>query len=815
MNAPHIESAGSKSDAGADLKDAINAAVVTATLRTEGAQGEGGTVRTPLPRMALRAGVTGHRPARLQKSADKLGMTLAQHEDWLAERLAQVFVAIENATNHAHRLYPFEAPDGAKLHFYEQSQPPLIRLVCGLALGVDAVALRLVDQRFRGAKPSGEDLAKLRFMRETRRPRTDRNAIEWQIDGVLPFPQVDFALDAAEDYILRYPECTKTDLASGFAGYWRSMFKLPDTMVTLPALWRPGVERDRPSDEVARQIKALRESGEMATFGTPREPPVLPGETARDLALDYNMAGEFMLRQIDVLVAVWDGEPAQGIGGAPDLVAEAIEHGVTVVYIDPDDPVAPPRLVSKVERFERHSDVVGWHPLPRRPDPERADACVDALRDAIVRLTEPPSGAGPHDHNDDRNDRQRLVEFLSEEWPVTAAPTVYRAFQNMLTTDARGRGRAFIKSLFSCGTPIKEKDPHLSEEGWCAFIIDNPDEGVLAVRLKPLLHRRFVMADLLAVRYADLYRGAFIKAYLLAAFAVFIAVCEFVIPHDHAWSLPIQLITVVLELGVIYAIWKIVKDGRDGYWHQRFVHYRSLAESLRHMRFLATFGEYAFAGERRGAEGAAWWLWYLRATARELGLPQAELGPTYQRSLLTAVMAHEVSDQIDYHDRTAKRESRTDEKIHSIGYVLFKVTAFLLVFIGAILVALSVHLLWTRSMHDLRFEELDALLAHYPASVRFALHYLKPLITIAAAALPTLGAALTGIRFTADFDGKAARSFVMKRELEDVAKLIDDAVKRQEFEATRHALRETARVMADDVSAFQSLYGRKALVLPS
>ena len=46
-------------------------------------------------------------------------------------------------------------------------------------------------------------------------------------------------------------------------------------------------------------------------------------------------AGKWIAREVDRLVAVWDGEPAEGTGGTGDVVAYALALGKAVHLIDP------------------------------------------------------------------------------------------------------------------------------------------------------------------------------------------------------------------------------------------------------------------------------------------------------------------------------------------------------------------------------------------------------------------------------------------------------------------------------------------------
>jgi hypothetical protein len=79
----------------------------------------------------------------------------------------------------------------------------------------------------------------------------------------------------------------------------------------------PGEQRD----EYARLL-ALAETVET-----------LPRHDSDDAA--YLAEGRRVVELSDRLVAVWDGEPAHGVGGTGDVVADALEHGTPVVHLDP------------------------------------------------------------------------------------------------------------------------------------------------------------------------------------------------------------------------------------------------------------------------------------------------------------------------------------------------------------------------------------------------------------------------------------------------------------------------------------------------
>lgn len=66
---------------------------------------------------------------------------------------------------------------------------------------------------------------------------------------------------------------------------------------------------------------------------------VLPG-VAGERPPAYEAAGLLMLAKSDLLIAIWDGERAAGIGGTARIVARAIADGIPVIRIDPANPSA-------------------------------------------------------------------------------------------------------------------------------------------------------------------------------------------------------------------------------------------------------------------------------------------------------------------------------------------------------------------------------------------------------------------------------------------------------------------------------------------
>lgn len=78
----------------------------------------------------------------------------------------------------------------------------------------------------------------------------------------------------------------------------------------------------------------------------------LPG-TRSDSKAAYEAVGRVTVERSDILVTVWDGKPAAGRGGTPDIIERALERRIPVVWIDAARDRAPlllPRLDARGPR---------------------------------------------------------------------------------------------------------------------------------------------------------------------------------------------------------------------------------------------------------------------------------------------------------------------------------------------------------------------------------------------------------------------------------------------------------------------------------
>lgn len=490
-------------------------------------------------------------------------------------------------------------------------------------------------------------------------------------------------------------------------------------------------------------------------------------------------AGSYLLRQIDLLIAVWDGAAAKRGGGAT-LAKQAFQGGIPVAWLSTSGRDAPRLLTG----FDANGDASG---------PE-ADCTEGPLLAALNPILAGPS---PAPGRSDGSPRAALTRFYQETWHAKSYSVVYdflRCVANLERPHAVIRARSFQTQC----------------SGWDRFLGAAPEVEDLRERLRQVLLPRFVWADALAVYFSHRYRSAYILAYLLSSVAVFIGLVGAFVENFY-----IKGAVVTAEFVVIVLIMALVFFGQRWAWHERWLEYRSLAESLRHGRFLAFVSEFGRVRERSAGVATReppWTLWYLRSTMRELGLPSAVLDSIYQWRVLNATVTYEIDEQISYHEGNHRSVHRIDRLLHWIGIVCFLVTvviltAFLLGFYAELIHNFIHHFIFGEI--KLAGEPPRTALGHIPS-------FLRRWMFVCTAGLPALAAALAGIRGHGDFESAAERSASMIESL-TLLKHDYESAMRQEgtLDDTAERLIAASRMMSEDLAAWEQLYGRKRLALPA
>ena len=461
----------------------------------------------------------------------------------------------------------------------------------------------------------------------------------------------------------------------------------------------------------------------------------LPGE--RDESggpAAYERAGRVMLAQSDLLLAIWDGDPPRGRGGAAQIVVEAVGQGVPVLTIHPD-PARPPELLwSGLNAHEFGPESVDTVARGGLADLSRLFAALTPARDEA-----PPRVGGWAG--------KVLRPFFSLPYPLLLAATGVRQLRLADLTGPKPAPRAISADSTSFDARIGE-------------------------RLLPW----FDAADHAASIAAQLFRGAFVSNFALAALSVTLSLLGLVAP------LPLKPVLVLGEFASISVILLITHIGGKAGWHGRWLHQRRLAERLRCLAVAAPLGELLLrdGGRATGLE---------RTIARALGLPSARVDAAYLAHAHASLVAL-LDDQIGYLEREAGRMNRLEHRLHRTGGVLFSITA-----------AVCVGVLVLDGLAALDTSVFGGWAEHLPIGV-----------TVVSATLPAIGAAIYGVRMQGDFSGAAERNQELAAQLAQLRRVAVD--ERPAFDGLRRLARRTAELLAQDVSQWFRASLARPLTLP-
>lgn len=321
----------------------------------------------------------------------------------------------------------------------------------------------------------------------------------------------------------------------------------------------------------------------------------------------YETVGRVVLDQCDLLIAVWDGQPAGGPGGTAHIMQIA-RNRVPMVCLRTDG--RPDGLY-----------------LPGSNQPEE-ELTGDRLKDWLHRLLETPwkRVANPDD------------------------PDVTGSYANTTNLKPSFRGRlwrAFIRLMAAgCGAPAETPER----------IPAGPFEDY---------YRHY---DALANRLVGLYRGSFLASYSLGVLAVFLALLAYAHPLHFAIRQFEIDVWAAGELIAIAMVFRIVFSVRNQRLHYRSVDCRYLAEQFRVLCYLYPLGLTApplqLPAHSQKQERKSWMEWRLRALLRQTPMPSGAVSEDYLAGRHREVVEDWIRGQALYHKRNHKRmhcvETRLD-----------------------------------------------------------------------------------------------------------------------------------------------------------
>jgi Protein of unknown function (DUF4231) len=433
----------------------------------------------------------------------------------------------------------------------------------------------------------------------------------------------------------------------------------------------------------------------------------------------YEAVGRLVVRQSDVLIAVWNGERPEGSekkGGTGQIALEAQSLDIPVVRIDSK----PPHTISL---------------LSSRSIEESKD--LSFLRMQLRGIFLPPSPKG----------LQAAKHFFQEEQPRWLPGFFFKWFCKAWDWNTKWPKILAKNFLDQAVTDWEETWKILAD-------LDSAADTHVASQVKISYFSTFAWADGLANLYAGKYRSSFTATYLMGAFAIILAYLASLLrpeaPSNH--KLPWLLFGELLLIGLI--IW-ITTRGRRRRWHERWMDYRSLAEGLRYMPFLSLLGHVTSSFQvpahlEAGDPRRSWFHWHFRSMVRRAGLIQARVDGSYI-SAYRQVLAHAIDSQVKYHADNAAQSHKLQHRLHKTAEFLFILTA----------VICFLHIV--PSFWGGLERALDGI---YPG----LFHGFEGALSFFAIALPAFGGAIGAISHQAELDRISMRSHALNDHLETLAR---------------------------------------------
>jgi hypothetical protein len=499
------------------------------------------------------------------------------------------------------------------------------------------------------------------------------------------------------------------------------------------------------------------------------------GGERRAAEVAYERAGQIVVQQSDVLIAVWDGEVSRGRGGTAQMVDEALALGVPVVWLHAVESATACVLSADEKGNRTATPVEDWtrfggsmHSGSHRTGQGRA-----------------PHGAGEARALQQQEDADRA--YFSERQPGFNPGWLFRWFRDLVA-----EGRLWPGSMRMAGFEESARGEWSASIGSGGNGLPEATRGYLLDKLCP----HYAWADGLSTYYGGLLRSGSVIANLFAAGAVFFALVGLLADSFDLWDKRVTFVArnhllhewfnrlpSMIEFLLITAILVIIYRGRRKAWHQRWLKYRQLAERLRQDSFLAPLG-CSLRKPREtphfGADPNRGWVDAMfHSITRDIGLAPGSVEIGYLLAV-GELMDRVLKGQIRYHELNHERMEKLNHRLHRVGSGLFAVTLLACV----VHVAVSGEAAW---------------------------------LLMLATAPPALGAALYAITSQGEFARSADRSLAMEHELTQLRTIdLPAALKAgsQMFEELRKVARSVAEVMISETNDWNIVFKYRPLNLP-
>jgi hypothetical protein len=420
-------------------------------------------------------------------------------------------------------------------------------------------------------------------------------------------------------------------------------------------LEKPRVPRLTAAEDLAEFHDLLKQAdGEWVALDGARGED--PGNDLRNCS--YEAVGHFVVRNSDILIAIWDGKGAAGRGGTEQIVHYAASVGVPVWWIhatadvepvwiadiqDLRDPLQPENPENKLLAYLRQQI------LPQAPVTRNRNGMMERFATLGLSASYDPAN-----------------EYFNETpLPEQKVWTLYRRMMEFVS----GAGPAW-------------KEPRKPQDDASAYWF-----------------RIYEPADARAGEYAARYRSSYVWVFFLANLSLLFAGLSSLFHGREIFASRFFIAaSASAELLCLALIWWMASSVARGSWHERSIEYRLLAELCRKQQVLAPLGRaLSFGAVQRfsvqtkeadetpsetgqpasvaatphGGDRSLWVSWLFMAYQRAAVLPHGDIAEVLPNLANESVSQDLVDEQLNYHRARGLSASRASEYFENLGIQVF------------------------------------------------------------------------------------------------------------------------------------------------